>query len=350
MLLASLAFGFAIASVWSAVQTWRCVVEGDVSAAVGAVVALLLCIGATLRCTGWLVAPLDRPHGIRLPRGAAPSLHRMIDRIAGRFGHPAIHSVWVTGEMNAAILQRPKWGWFGPMETHLMIGLPLTHSVSLRQFGAILAHELAHLTFQRQGVAAWGSHVRAWWFRTLDRCIYSGGILTPFFEWCSSRTLPDAVRLSRLEEFDADQMAASVVGARLLGETLVEVALKERFLSEDYWRKVMEQSRLRPQPSIRPYREMGLGMMAGFRRPLPGAERIESLFDDRSSEMDFHPSLAERLKALGVAPQVAAGERPSTAARYLAPILPSLAWVFDRAWWQEARASWRRRYERTRAR
>lgn len=346
--IALVAVGFMLAAGACADLTVRSVIQGDVLTALIAAGAFLVCAAAALRCLGWIMVPVDRPQGIRLPREAAPSLFRMIERVASRFGRPAIDAVWVTEDMNAAILQRPKWGWFGPMETHLMIGLPLTHSVSRRQFGAILAHEFAHLACQRQGLAAWGSHLRAWWFRTLDRCIHSGGMLAPLFERWSDRTLPHAVHLSRLEEFDADEAAARVVGARLLGETLVEVALKERFLSEDYWRKVMAQSRLSPQPRIRPYREMGLGVMAGFRRPEPGAARIDHLFSHEASTVDFHPTLAERLQALGVQPAVAAGERPSTAARYLAPLLPSLAWVFDRAWWRTTRAAWHRRYERNR--
>jgi len=346
--LALVAIGFAVAALWCAVLTWQHLAEGEVLGAIAAVATFMLCLGASLRCAGWLAAPAERPDGVSLPRAAAPSLHRMIDRVGRRFGQPAIDGVWVTGDMNAAILQRPRWGWFGPMETHLMIGLPLTHSVSRRQFGAILAHEFAHLAFQRQGIAAWGSHLRAWWFRVLDRCIRSSTGLASVFEWWSARTLPDAVRLSRVEEFDADECAARVVGARLLGETLVEVALKERFLSEDYWRKVMAQSQLRPQPSIRPYREMGLGMMAGFCRPAPGADHLHSLVGDEASPMDFHPTLLERLQALGVKPAAATSERPSAAARYLTPLLPSLAWVFDRAWWLDTRRTWRSRYERAR--
>ena len=164
----------------------------------------------------------------------------------------------------------------------------------------------------------------------------------------SEPDLRDALRLARLDEFEADAVAAQVVGAGLVGEALVEVALKERFLSEDYWRKVMAQSRVQPQPSIRPYREMGLGVMAGFRRPLPGAVDIQELFDDGGFAHGFHPTLAERLGALGVRPAVSRGERVTAADAYLAPLLPALALVFDRAWWQGSRDAWRRAYQLSR--
>jgi len=339
---------FGLTAAWLVGRTWSALVAGQVLHALVAVAAFMVAVAVGALCVGWLFAPTARPDGVRLPREAAESLHRLVDRMGSRFGGIAIDAVWVVGDMNAAILQRPRWGWVGPMETHLMIGLPLAHSVSQRQFSAILAHEFAHLALQRQGLDAWWGHLRAWWFRVLDRWIGDMPRLGHVLERWSARDLHDAMRLSRLEEFEADAMAAQVVGARRVGEALVEVALKERFLNEDYWRKVMEQSRVKSQPSIRPFREMGLGVMAGFRRPMPGTVDIRGMFGGAASAADFHPTLAERLRVLGVMPAVPRGDPTSLATSYLAPLLPTLAWIFDRAWWEDSRRDWRRRYEHAR--
>jgi hypothetical protein len=110
----------------------------------------------------------------------------------------------------------------------------------------------------------------------------------------------------------------------------------------------MAQSRSRPQPSIRPYREMGLGVVAGFRRPRAGADELRQLFDDGASSANIHPTLCERLSALRVRPAVSRGERLTAADAYLAPLLPTLAWVFDRAWWQDSQRAWRRTYQLSR--
>jgi hypothetical protein len=339
------AAGIGLLAAWLVGKTWGAMVAGDVLQALVSVAVFMGASAAGALCAGSLFVPAARPDGVRLPREAAESLYRLIDRMGSRFSHVRIDAVWVVGDMNAAILQRPRWGWVGPMETHLMIGLPLAHSVSRRQFAAILAHEFSHLSLQRRGMHAWWAHLRAWWFRVLDRWIEDMPLLGSLLERWSERDLRDAMRLSRLEEFEADAMAAQVVGARRVGEALLEVALKERFLNEDFWRKVMEQSRFRPQPSIRPFREMGLGVMAGFRRPMPGTVDIRGMFGGAASAADFHPTLAERLRVLGVMPAVPRGEAKSVAAAYLAPLLPTLAWIFDRAWWQGSRQDWRRRYE-----
>ncbi|MCK0506444.1 M48 family metallopeptidase [Aromatoleum anaerobium] len=344
-----LAFGAIAGRV--AFATWSFLVDGKVAVATTSAAVSMVAFALAWRVLGWLIAPAACPGGVRLPREAARSLHAMIDQMSQRFGGIPVDAVWIGGDMNAAILQRPRWGWAGPIETHLIIGLPLAHSVSQRQFCAILAHEFAHLACQRQRLGAWGGHLRAWWFRVLDRCIDGIPLLGRGLERGFAGDLRDALRLSRLEEFEADAVAARVVGARLVGEALVEVALKERFLSKDYWRKVMAQSRLQPEPSIRPYRDMGLGMMAGFRRPMPGLLDLRRWMagdEEYVRGASFHPTVAERLRALRVRAAVSHGERMSVADACLAPLLPTLAWVFDRAWWEDSRLAWRGCYQLSR--
>ncbi len=304
------------------------------------------------RCMRWLFAAGALSDGIELPREAAPSLYRLIDRVGARFEGSRVDSVRVTGGMNAAIQQRPRWGLIGPMQTQLLIGLPLAHSVNERQLVAILAHEFAHLSLQRRGLAAWGCHVRAWWFRVLERCLddLPDGLANRLEQWTAG-TLHTARRLARIEEFEADRAAARVVGRALVGEALTQIALKERFLTEDYWTKVMAQSHSLPRPSIRPYREMGLGMEAGFRNsPEQSHAFLRSVFADDSGSSGLHPSLPERLDALGVVPVGVRGEERSAAADHLSMVLPRLSWVFDRVWWLEARQHWRRSYRYARRR
>jgi hypothetical protein len=304
------------------------------------------------RCLAWLAVVIGPPEGVELPRDAARSLYRLVDRVGARFGNARIDSVWVTGGMNAAIQQRPRWGLVGPMENHLLIGLPLAHSVNERQLVAIVAHEFAHLAYQRQGLGAWGCHTRAWWFRALSRCLddLPAGLSATVERW-TERSLLLAQELARLEEFEADRAAARVVGRGLVGEALTEVALKERFLAEDYWEKVMAQSTVLPRPSIRPYREMGHGMAAGFRAsPEASNAFLRSTFADPDGGDGLHPTLAERLDALGVVPIGARAEERSAAARHLESVLPQLSWIFDRVWWMETRISWRSCYRSARRR
>ncbi|MDR1463376.1 MAG: hypothetical protein LBI68_09630, partial [Azoarcus sp.] len=139
---------------------------------------------------------------------------------------------------------------------------------------------------------------------------------------------------------EADALATRLVDASLLGETLIEVSLKEQFLLRDYWPRVLAQSTVRAKPLVRPYRDLGLGMAVGFLR----AECDEALGGD-SSPQSLHPTTKERLSALRVMPQASSEDLPSAAAHYFAPLLLPLSWAFDRAWWQDVRPDWQLIYQ-----
>lgn len=312
------------------------------------VVGLCLFYGGT-RVFVWLYVPECLPDGVALPHGSETSLRLLITRVGRRFGYPDIDFLWITGDMNAAVVQRPQWGLFGPVRTHLLLGLPLLHSVSTRQLAAILAHEFGHLVLQRQGLDAWSCHARAWWFRVVDRVVDEVPFFSAFIDRLSRRAVIDALRLAHLEEFEADDAAARVAGARLVSEALIEVALKERFLADDYWSMIMAQSALRPTPSIRPYREMGHGMLAGFRRPeTVGMACACEMFGGDDAVTNMHPSLSDRLLALGaIRVRGCVDDERSAADVHLgARARTELARTLDHAWWGAIRQDWRTLYKR----
>ena len=287
-----------------------------------------------------LFVPLPLPEGVRLSREDACNLHRLIESMAWVLETGRIDHVWVTPEMNAAVLQRPRRGSFGRIETHLLVGLPLMHCVTCPQLVAVLAHELAHLAVQRKGIGKHGALLRAWWLRALDRI----GDVFPAIGaqadcWLSS-FYSNMARLARIEEFEADAQATKVVDADVLGETLIEVSLREQFLSRDYWPRVLAQSRVRAKPLVRPFRDLCLGMTAGFLRRAAAGDMLSG------SELpqSMHPTIRERLSALHVSPSIPPRDLPSAADHYLTPLLLTLAWVFDRAWWRDVRPDWQLTY------
>ncbi|MCL2591458.1 MAG: M48 family metalloprotease [Betaproteobacteria bacterium] len=292
-----------------------------------------------------LFVPLPLPEGVRLSPEDAHKLHRLIESMgwvleAGRIDH-----VWVTPDMNAALLQRPCWGVFGRIETHLLIGLPLMHSVTCQQLVAVLAHELAHLAAQRKGAGKYGALLRAWLLRVLDRVGDVFPSVGAQADCWLSRFYNNMVRLVRIEEFEADAQATKVVDANLFGETLIEVSLREQFISKDYWPRVLAQSKVRARPLIRPFRDLCLGMAAGFLRRAATSSVLSS---NESLSQSMHPTTRERLSALHVSPTVSPNNLPSAADYYLSPLLLTLAWVFDRAWWRDIRPDWQLTYRMAR--
>lgn len=324
---------WALQAGWYAEQaTWRTLYGLGAALTIAAVGYLLVLVQV----------PAPQPRGIPLARSVAGALHYRIDKLAQRLGLPPPDGVWITDEMNAAVLQRPRWGCVGRIDSHLMIGLPLAHCLSRRQFLAVLAHEFGHLVVQRQAAGgAFGAHLRAWWLRLADRIAVRHAWLESWLDRRWRGYTLGMLRLARLEEFAADALAARLVGRRLLGETLVEMSAKDRFLREDYWPKVLAQCSTAPEPRFRPFREMGLGVSAGF-----NAHSVVNVGfgEGEDGPVSLHPSPAQRLRALRVPTSAAVPPKRSAATHYLSDLLPRLSWAFDRHWWRLAGRYWRRSY------
>ncbi|MDR2690286.1 MAG: M48 family metallopeptidase, partial [Azoarcus sp.] len=291
-----------------------------------------------------LYMPVPMPVGIRLPPEEAPWLFRLIKGMAHVAAAENIDHVWIVSDMNAAILQRPRLaGCIGRVETHLLIGLPLLHSVSPQQLTAVLAHEFAHLAVQRKGMDKYASMLRAWCLRVLD----SVEVVSPLCAALMDRGLrclyDDMIRLARIEEFEADALATRLVDTRLLGEALIEVSLKANFLIKDFWKRILAQVERRAMPRMRPYRDMSLGVAVGFIR-----SAMESALIDDTHPHSLHPSLRERLSALHAPPPRGTESATTAAAYYLSPLLRDMERAFDRDWWHAVRSDWWRSYRAAR--
>lgn len=280
-------------------------------------------LGAMLR-----LAP--RAEGVPLTRQSAEELFRLIDELSERAGIPPLHHLRITEDINAAVVQRPSIGLGGRLRTELQIGLPLVHGLSPMQFGAVLAHELGHIAAQRLGWCGWGAFLRAWWMRILDALALN---LPARLRWLESRIdgyCRHMLRLARVEELEADSVAARLVGAELVGQTLVELSRKAHFLRHDYWPRHQALRVAGCSSALRPYREMGCGFATAY--PCVALACAQAVGDGECRPDPFHPSLRRRLRALRFAGQGPA-TRPGTAAdQYLGGALPGLARVFDRAW------------------
>ena len=294
--------------------------------------------GGGLCLAALLVRPLPGPQGIRVQPRCAPELHALVRRMGDRLGAGAVAQIWISPEMNAALVQRPAWGCLGPVRSHLMLGFPLLHSVSAEQLEAILAHELAHLARQRSGREAVDAHLRALWIRLMDRAC---GCLPDALASVCERYCRDMLRLSRLEEYEADAVAATLVGPARMASALVEVELKARFLDSEYWPAVMAHSRRHPQRPLHPYREMGRRVERVFLRDACGSVRAGA--EDREPGQGPHPVLRQRLHLLHASSAATPVGGPSAARHYFAAMLPDVAWAFDLIWRAAARQDSARR-------
>lgn len=297
-----------------------------------------LCLWLGLCLLRWLWSPLPCPEGIGLDREGAPEFHGLLDRLRQGFGIRRPLAVCVTGEMNASIASRP-----GGLT--LQVGLPLLLSVTPRQCDAILSHELGHLVLQRTGPGAWASHLRAWWFRVLDRIDEDPGLLgrglARLLKAADRRYLADGLRLARAEEYEADALAAGAVGAAPLAEALSAMALKQHFLAQDFLPKIRAQVYHRQQPSMLPYRQMASAFLVGYDSRQALAALGEAAEEEESPT---HPSIRSRMARLTADPWPLPGDAATAAEAYLGAAVPRLAAALDQEWWHQHGRDWQRHH------
>ena len=286
----------------------------------------------------WLWVPLPVPQGIPLARPDAPALYTLLDNLRAHLGIRQELAVNVTGEMNASIAPRPRG-------LTLQIGLPLLLGVTPRQCDAILSHEIGHLVLQRAGPGGWASHLRAWWFRVLDRIDLDhtpmGRAMACALSAADRRYLTDGLRLSRAEEFEADALAAGTVGGKPLAEALSAMALKEHFLARDFLPKIHAQVYHRQRPSMLPYRHMASAFLVGY-DPGKSLAALAEAADDESAPT--HPSIRSRMARLTTEHWPVPGDSTSAAEAYLESVVPRLAAALDQAWWNEHGHDWQRHH------
>ena len=116
--------------------------------------------------------------------------------------------------------------------------------------------------------------------------------------------------------------------------TLAALSRRAHFLEHDYWPRVHALRSADANSAIRPFRDMGHGFRTGFSDEVVAADPVLAIDEARAGR--FHPSLRSRLCALRVSAAAVPLDSSSAASHFFAGLLPTLAWIFDRVWWERA--------------
>lgn len=185
------------------------------------------------------------------------------------------------------------------------LGLPLLQVTTVGELEAILAHEFGHHHGGDTRLGPWIYKTRAAIGRTLANLGDQSWLQLPFW-WYGNFFLRITQAISRAQEFTADRLAATVVGARPLIEGLKKVHAYAAAFGA-YWEQ-----------------EAVPVLNAGFHAPLSdgfarflkvprieqavGTALAEELEAGQSDPYDSHPPLRERIRAV----ETLAGENPQS--------------------------------------
>ncbi|MEV8634055.1 M48 family metallopeptidase [Streptosporangium sp. NPDC051023] len=254
------------------------------------------------------------PQAVSVTPGQAPALWAVVRQLAEEVGTRPPASIWLTGEVNAAVTEETSLLGLVGGTRRLYVGLPLLAGLSADELRAVLCHELGHYAHAhtRLGAITYRGHLalRA----TLDRLersrrplpgargrrqgVPSSWIWWPFLGYAFVYfRLSSAV--NRRQELQADAAAAGIVGAEVAAEALWRSLAVLPGAWEEFRSRYLDPMHARGCVPDDPLAVFATMLAApGYRGRI---EELRGLPPSRSvSRYDSHPSLARRLEALGL--------------------------------------------------
>ncbi len=276
------------------------------------------------------------PAGVRLEPEAFPALFALLERLRREQHAPLPDAVYLDGSFNAAVAQQPLRGIFGRRRIFLTLGLPLLDSLSPAQCEAVLAHEFGHI-----GSGSGRMTTQIYALRLSMEKLASRPFYRRFTRYFDSYSCVAARRV----EIDADRAAASQVGNVTFASALVAVNVQNQRVDRDFWQPLATELETFAGPPLDIYDR--IAEVAA--RPLDDAAiLLNEALAVASKSGDSHPSLAERLRALAVAPEVAVAplcagalrETGSSATAYLGSGRAAAARVLGARWAANRARAW----------
>ena len=287
------------------------------------------------------------PEGVRLTARNAPRLLELVERQRRELRAPRLSAVLLVSDANAFVSEVPRLGVLGWNRIYLALGLPYLLALTPAELEGVVAHELAHVARRHSAgtVGIRGSLVR---WRQLDarldeRQHWSGTFFRPFLRRYLPRLERATLAVSRRQEYEADRAAAAAAGADAAATGLLRVSLLDRHLGETLWDEVLRRAQVEPRPPA-PFSLMRSAARQELRHR---RARLAELL--RHADSDWtHPTLAQRLRAIGVATVEPARLAPPVATAadiYLEPGLHELLAGFDEEWLSWIEEPWQEQHE-----
>jgi Zn-dependent protease with chaperone function len=310
---------------------------------------LIIVVGAVLAVilkAMWIRIP--PPEGVEIQPRDAPDLFRMLAGIRVALKAPRFHKVLITDEFNAAIVQTPRLGIFGWYEHTLMIGLPLMKLVTVDQLKVILTHEIGHVAGGHGRVSIWIYSQRLRWSRLIEaleeRRSWGSILFNPFFRWYAPYFSAYSFPLARAHEYEADAASIQLTRPETAAEMLTGLMVAGRHLQERYWTEIYKQASDHPEPSAEPFSSMDASALAKLESSVVETWIADGLAQQTSSD-DTHPSMSDRLKALGQSARFAPPSPATAAISLLAGSGVGISKMLDHAWKENIQPAWKERHQ-----
>jgi hypothetical protein len=116
------------------------------------------------------------------------------------------------------------------------------------------------------------------------------------------------------------------------------------YLDQRFWPQIHRRADEMPQPAFAPYAHLG-DSLATELAETDASEWLENAMALETGVDDTHPSLADRLKALGEVPRISPPAAGQAADKLLGESLERLTSAFDHRWHDTILPSWEQRHQ-----
>jgi len=270
---------------------------------------ILFCVAGGLSVLWAIIPRPDRfePPGPEVQPQDEPSLFRTIKEVAVATSQSMPAEVYLVNDVNAFVAQRG--GFMGAGSRRVMgLGLPLMQALSVQEFKSVLAHEFGHYHSGDVKLGPWIYKTRAAIGRTIEQL--NENILQKIFIAYGNLFLRVTHAVSRRQEFIADEVAARAAGAGAMISGLRKVHAAS-FAYQSYWRgelsAVIGSGYLPPVTT-------GFAQFMNSAQVASGLDALlkQDEAEEETDPYDTHPSLRDRVAALGSFPAGAADDsRPA---------------------------------------
>jgi Zn-dependent protease with chaperone function len=321
-----------------------------VASARAAVLQFVLLIGAllavVLRAMWVKVSP---PVGERLTPQTTPELFALLKTLRQQLHTPRLHRVLLVTDFNAAIAQVPSVGMFGWHRNYLLIGLPLMKALSVEQFRAVLAHELGHLSRGHVRAGNWIYRLRLIWLRLetifAQRPRWGSQLIRAFYRWYIPYFNAASFPLARANEYEADATAVQLTSGRSVARALTGVSVGASYFNQRYWPAIQALAKESPEPAAAALSGFMTTGLQGVTSEEVSGWQIAALAA-KTTYADTHPSLSDRLRAVGADAEFVPPSSPEeSAVQLLGAERPRLEGLLDARWRTRVAESWKKAYE-----
>lgn len=291
----------------------------------------------------------EKPSGYELERADFPNLFDQIDELTKELDSLKIHQVILIDELNAAVVQSPKYGILGGQRNTLMLGIQLLLALSPAEMRSVLAHEFGHLSGNHSRFSGWIYRVRATWDRVMHAFggsdSFGAGLMRRFFNWYSPYFSAYSFALARSNEYEADDVSAELMTPSVAVQALVNVHALAPYIDQRYWATYFEHSNQMPKPPHKPYEGLANFLRETPIEPSELDQRIKDAMEVETHYADTHPSLKDRVKALGGPINIPKPVDTNAAQKWLGAKYFTVLEHFDTLWMDENSERWTQRYE-----